>query len=213
MLASTDSDATASRPRSHRAQGSASGVKPDRPVRAGSGQRNTDTHAGAAGGQISNRQGAHGRSTAVASTAELPAASCLLTADHPFASFQFSPTPTSTVRAPTAARRPPSPPAPAPPLVGLVARHLEQQFVVDGQDHPRAAAACAPVLERPVDVDHRPLQDVRRGSLDRQVDRHPLGGRRAPARSGLVSSGTRRRLSEQRLHDAGSAAPRRAADR
>ena len=74
-----------------------------------------------------------------------------------FASFQFSPMPTSTVsgtfsaaadciRSRTSAAN----------SSARVLRHLEQQLVVDGEDHPRLGVR----RERGVDVDHRALHDV-----------------------------------------------------
>ena len=72
---------------------------------------------------------------------------------------------------------------------------LEQQLVVDGQDHAarrrrgrrcaRSSAAC--------DVDHRLLEHVGRRALNRHVHGLALGGQRAPCRSCSCSSGTRRR--------------------
>ena len=57
--------------------------------------------------------------------------------------------------------------------VDLVARHLEQQLVVDLEQRPRAEAAGAQPLVEP---DHRDLDDVGGGALDRHVDGHPLAG-------------------------------------
>ena len=55
--------------------------------------------------------------------------------------------------------------------VDLVARHLEQQLVVDRQEQPRARAGRRQALGDP---DHRDLLDVGRGALDGHVDGHPL---------------------------------------
>src|SRR3990172_7348161 len=96
---------------------------------------------------------------------------------YPLASFQFSPMPSSTVSgtvssaAPSMRARTSAATSPA----GRLAAHLEQQLVVDRQDHARARSSPGEPAERGVDVDHGPLEDVRGGALDGQVDRHPLG--------------------------------------
>ena len=59
-------------------------------------------------------------------------------------------------------------------FVGGLSWRLEQQLVVHGEDHARAAAGDrAPSAA--VDVDHRPLEDVGGCSLDGKVDRLALG--------------------------------------
>src|SRR5512141_3274677 len=58
---------------------------------------------------------------------------------------------------------------------GFPLRRLDDQFVVDLEDQPRAHPGLA---ELPVDPDHRHLDQVGGASLDRRVDRHPL--RRLP---------------------------------
>src|SRR5512139_3085382 len=57
----------------------------------------------------------------------------------------------------------------------LAFRGLRDQLVVDLEDQP---GAHSPPAVFPVDPYHRDLDDVRRASLDRGVDRHPL--RRLP---------------------------------
>src|SRR6185503_2482736 len=66
--------------------------------------------------------------------------------------------------------------------VDLVARHLEQQLVVDLEERARAEAAGPQPL---VETDHRDLHDVGCGPLDGHVDGHPLacGAERGIARS------------------------------
>ena len=78
--------------------------------------------------------------------------------------------------------------------VALGDRHLEDQLVVHGEDH---AGREAGVVERPVEVDHRELEDVGRRALHRRVLRHALAhladaevvGRRA-RRSGAGGRGS-----------------------
>ena len=79
-------------------------------------------------------------------------------------------------------------------------RRLEQQFVVHGEDHARAAAGDAPAAPRA--RRSSPLEDVGGGALDRHVDGVALGGRAdlavaavqtpAPAGGGRTSSSRRR---------------------
>src|SRR5947208_16870132 len=55
----------------------------------------------------------------------------------------------------------------------LIFWNLEQQLVVNGQDHTRVR----PGLQRRMDVDHGPFHDICGGSLNGKVDGNPLGGR------------------------------------
>src|SRR5215469_18134187 len=57
-------------------------------------------------------------------------------------------------------------------VVQLTVRYLEDQLVVDLQQHPRARALLP---QRPVHVQHRDLDDVCGGALDRRVESHALG--------------------------------------
>ena len=121
--------------------------------------------------------------------------------DQLFASFQFSPTPTSTVTGTFNAT------ADFHQLthggggfVGGLLRRLEQQLVVDGEDHARAAAGDG--RERGVDVDHRLLQDVGRRALDRHVDGGAFGGG-ADLAVAVVQIGHQAAPAEHRLHRAG----------
>ena len=56
-------------------------------------------------------------------------------------------------------------------VVGVLCRHFEQQFVVHREDHSRRGNAA----QGGVRVDHRQLEDVRRGALDGHVHRFALG--------------------------------------
>ena len=91
-----------------------------------------------------------------------------------WASRQFAPTPTSTtsgtrsgntasIRAGTRRRS----------SATSALRGLEDQLVVDLQDHPGPQARGR---ELRVDLDHRLLDQVGRGALDHAVHGHPLGG-------------------------------------
>ena len=72
----------------------------------------------------------------------------------------------------------------------VVARRFEEQLVVDREDHP--ARPPASVGSARVHVDHRLLQDVGGGALNRQVHGHALGGA-ADLAVLVVDSGTSRR--------------------
>src|ERR1017187_305702 len=54
----------------------------------------------------------------------------------------------------------------------LTGRHLKNEFVMHLEQHPRAKPALAQFA---VHAQHRPLDDVGGRSLDRRVERHPLG--------------------------------------
>src|SRR5690606_12552813 len=56
-------------------------------------------------------------------------------------------------------------------LVRPVGRHLEEELVVDLEQH---AGAVASLAERPVDLDHGDLDDVRRTALDGRVGSRAL---------------------------------------
>src|SRR5439155_13287649 len=53
----------------------------------------------------------------------------------------------------------------------FVERHLEHEFVVDGEDHAGPEAA---VVERLIELDHGQLENVGGGALYRRVLRHAL---------------------------------------
>ena len=89
-----------------------------------------------------------------------------------------------------------------PPLLGAFLRRFEQQLVVNGEDHPRAAAGHG--RQRGVDVDHRALQDVGGGALDREVDGDALGFA-AHLPVAAVQVGHQPAPPEHRLDDAGLA--------
>ena len=57
-------------------------------------------------------------------------------------------------------------------LLALPRRDLEHELVVHLEQHPRGQPLSA---QRAVDAQHRDLDDVGGGTLDRRVERHPLG--------------------------------------
>ena len=85
-------------------------------------------------------------------------------------------------------------------LLGARLRHLEQQLVVDREDHPRIGLR----RERGVDLDHCALHDVGGRALNRQVDRDALRGESNLAVA-AVQLGHQPPPPVHRLHDAGRA--------
>ena len=153
-------------------------TKSPRPLR-----RRWPSHAAAAGGIGRGRGSRHGQRRRVH---QHPAH------NQAFASFQFSPIPTSTVSGTLSATAPsicararsPRPRRPRPARASNSSSSCTVRIM--------RGAVAASVDERRVEVDHRALEDVGGGALDRHVHRDALGRRshhavavvdvRAPAR-------------------------------
>ena len=114
--------------------------------------------------------------------------------------------PRSRRAAPPARPHPTSPHSPSPRGARPPRRRLEDEFVVDLQDHARAEALGA---QPTIDLDHRELHDVGGRALHRVVHRRALAEGRAGCSWTTPELGDAALAAEQRGRVAGRGAPRR----